>query len=387
MPTYARTEFALERGEGPYVYADDGRRFLDFAAGIAVCALGHGHPHLVSALTEQGQKLWHCSNLYRIPEAERLAERLCAASFADRVFFCNSGAEAMECGIKMVRKYHDDTGNPERYKIISVKGAFHGRTLTTLAAAGNEKNLKGFAPEVPGFVHVPFGNLNELRAAIDSETAAILIEPIQGEGGIRPAEVAYLRGLREACDEFGLLLFLDEIQCGVGRTGRFFAHEWAGIKPDIVAAAKGLGGGFPVGACLATAEASVGMTVGTHGSTFGSNPLAMAVGNAVLDIILEDGFLEDVVAVSEVFSDRLGRLVSDFPAVLDSVRGKGLMLGLKCQVPNGEMVQRLRAEGLLTVPAADNVVRLLPPLIIKVEHIDEADAMLRRACETWAEDS
>ena len=387
MPTYARTDFALERGEGPYVFADDGRQFLDFAAGIAVCALGHSHPHLVSALTAQAEKLWHCSNLYRIPEAERLAERLCAASFADRVFFGNSGAEAMECGIKMVRKYHDDTGHPERYRIISVTGAFHGRTLTTLAAAGNAKHLAGFAPEVAGFVHVPFGNLNELRAAIDDETAAILIETIQGEGGIRPADVAYLRGLREACDEFGLLLFFDEIQCGIGRTGRLFAYEWAGVNPDILAAAKGLGGGFPVGACLATEQASVGLTVGTHGSTFGGNPLAMAVGNAVLDIILEDGFLEDVVAVSEILHDRLRTLVADYPDLFEEVRGKGLMLGLKCRVPNGEMVERLRSEGLLTVPAADNVVRLLPPLVIKLEHIDEAEAMLRRACKAWSEES
>ena len=385
MPTYARADIAVERGDGPYLFGTDGRRYLDFVAGIAVNVLGHGHPHLLEALKVQADKVWHCSNIYRIPEGERLAERLCAHSFAERVFFANSGAEALECGIKLVRKYHDETGNPGRWRIITCRGAFHGRTLTTISAAGNPKYMEGFLPEVPGFVHVAFGNLNELRAAIDDETAAILVEPIQGEGGIRAADLDYLKGLREACDEFGLLLFLDEVQCGVGRTGRFFAHEWAGIEPDVMAVAKGLGGGFPIGACLATAEAAQGMTAGSHGSTFGGNPLAMAVGNAVLDVVLGQGFLEGVVEISQVLRRRLEALAAAHPGVLTGVRGSGLMLGLTCAVPNTEMVARLRDEGLLTVGAGENVVRLLPPLTIEESHVEEALAILERVCGAWAE--
>ncbi|MEM7225177.1 MAG: aspartate aminotransferase family protein [Pseudomonadota bacterium] len=385
MPTYARVDLAFESGQGPYVTGSDGRRYLDFGAGIAVNALGYSHPHLVEALTRQANKVWHCSNLYRIPEGERLAERLCAASFAERAFFCNSGAEAMECGIKLIRKYHDDSGNPGRYKVITVEGAFHGRTLTTLAAAGNPKHLAGFAPEMPGFVHVAFGNLNELRAAIDDETAAILIEPVQGEGGIRPAEVDYMRALREICDEFGLLLFFDEIQCGMGRTGRLFAYQWAGIQPDVMALAKGLGGGFPIGACLATVEASKGLTPGTHGTTFGGNPLAMAVANAVLDVMLEDGFLSHVEQVGQSLRDGLEDLVARHPQILAEVRGRGLMLGLKAFVPNGELQASLRAEGLLTVAAADNVVRVLPPLIIEQAQVDEALEIIGRVCAGWAQ--
>ena len=383
MPTYARAELAFERGEGPYLYTAEGRRFLDFASGIAVNALGHSHPHLVEALSAQAQKLWHVSNLYRIPEAERLARRLAESTFADTVFFSNSGAEAIECGLKLVRKYHHATGHPERYRVITCSGAFHGRTLTTISAAANPKYLEGFAPAVEGFDNVAFGNLNELRAAITPETGAILVEPIQGEGGIRPADLAFLRALREVCDEFGLLLFLDEVQCGVGRTGRFFAHEWAEIRPDVMATAKGLGGGFPVGACLATEAAAVGMTAGTHGSTFGGNPLAMAVGNAVLDVVLADGFLERVETVAAQLREGLDGVVERHPGVLAGVRGAGLMLGLRCEVPNAELMARLRDGGLLTVPAAENVLRILPPLIIEVQQVEEALGILEQACADW----
>ena len=383
MPTYARAELAFERGEGPYLYTAEGRRYLDFASGIAVNALGHGHPHLVATLSAQAQKLWHVSNLYRIPEAERLARRLVEATFADTVFFSNSGAEAIECGLKLVRKYHDETGHPERYRVITCSGAFHGRTLTTISAAANPKYLAGFGPAVEGFDNVAFGNLNELRAAITEETAAILVEPVQGEGGIRPADLAYLRALREVCDEFGLLLFFDEVQCGIGRSGRFFAHEWAEIRPDVMAVAKGLGGGFPVGACLATEAAAVGMTAGSHGSTFGGNPLAMAVANAVLDVVLAEGFLERVEAVATSLRAGLEGLVERHPGLLAEVRGAGLMLGLRCQVPNVELMARLRDSGLLTVPAAENVLRILPPLVIEAQQVEEALGILEQACADW----
>ncbi len=384
MPTYARAELAFERGEGCYLFTADGRRYLDFAAGIAVNALGHAHPNLVEALQAQSEKLWHCSNLYRIPEGERLAERLCAATFAERVFFSNSGAEAIECGIKVVRKYHDDNGEPGRYRIITCAGAFHGRTLTTLSAAGNPKYLNPFLPAVDGFDQVAFGNLNELRAAITEETAAVLLEPVQGEGGVRAADLDYLRALRAVCDEFGLLLFLDEVQSGMGRSGRLFAHEWAGIAPDVMAVAKGLGGGFPVGACLTTAEAAKGMTAGTHGSTFGGNPLAMAVGNAVLDVVLEEGFLDRVDRMARLFRGRLEDLVARYPDVLAEARGAGLLLGLRCVVPSGELLGRLRAEGLLAVTAGENVLRLAPPLIVGDAEIDEALSVLERVCGNWA---
>lgn len=384
MPTYARADLAFERGEGAYLFTSDGRRYLDFGAGIAVNSLGHSHPHLIKALEEQGRRLWHCANLYRIPEGERLAERLVAASFADTVFFTNSGAEAMECGIKLVRKYHDDTGSPGRHKIITCRGAFHGRTLTTISAAGNEKYMKGFLPEVPGFVHVAFGNLNELRAAIDDETAAILVEPVQGEGGVRPADLDYLRALRTICDEFGLLLFFDEVQCGMGRTGKLFAHEWAGISPDVVASAKGIGGGFPLGACLATEKAAVGMTPGTHGSTYGGNPLAMAIGNAVMDVLLEEGFFQEVDRIGRHLWRELAALCKRHPEVLEEVRGAGLMLGLKCRAPNTDFALQARELGLLTVGAAENVVRILPPLIIKEAEVKEAISLLDQTCEAMA---
>jgi acetylornithine/N-succinyldiaminopimelate aminotransferase len=384
MPTYNRADLAFDRGEGADLYSTDGRRYLDFAAGIAVNSLGHSHPHLVQALEAQGRKLWHVSNLYRIPEGERLAERLCGASFADKVFFGNSGAEAIECGIKICRKYHDDTGNPGRWKIIGANGAFHGRTLTALAAAGNPKYLAGFAPEVPGFVHVAFNNLNELRAAIDDETAAILVEPIQGEGGIRAGSREYIKALRQICDEFGLLLFFDEVQCGMGRTGKLFAHEWAGITPDVLATAKGIGGGFPLGACLATDKASAGMTAGTHGSTYGGNPLAMAIGNAVLDVILAPGFLEGVERSGRKLKGKLDELVRRHPKVFVEVRGEGLIQGLRCDPPAGEIQAALRDAGLLTVTAGENVIRIVPPLIIGEQEIAEAAAILDKVAAAYA---
>ena len=384
MPTYARSELAFERGEGAYLITAAGERYLDFAAGIAVNALGHSHPHLVETLIEQGKKLWHTSNLYQIPEQTRLAERLVANTFADTVFFGNSGAEAGELAIKIVRKYHDDTGHPERYRVIGCQGAFHGRTLATLAAAGNEKYLKGYAPVVDGFDTVAFGNLNELRAAITPETAAIMVEPVQGEGGIRPGSIEYLRGLRAVADEFGLLLVFDEVQCGMGRTGKLFAHEWADVTPDVMMVAKGLGGGFPVGAVLATENAVQGFAPGAHGSTFGGNPLAMAIGNAVLDVMLAPGFLDGVNKNARLLWTKLEDLVARHPQVLSEVRGAGLIVGLKCVVPNTELVDRLRQQKLLTVGAGDNVVRLVPPLTIGPAEIDQAVAAIDAACRTWS---
>ncbi len=380
MPTYARIDLAFERGQGPYLFDGEGRRYLDFAAGIAVNSLGHAHPRLVAALTGQAEKLWHCSNLYRIPDGERLAERLCAASFAERVFFCNSGAEAMECSIKAARRYHDEQGQPERYRIVTFAGAFHGRTLATLSAAANPKHMAGFAPAVDGFDRVAFDNMNELRAAITPETAAVLIEPVQGEGGVRVATPDFLRALRRVCDEFGLLLILDEVQCGIGRTGRFFAHEAAGIAPDVMAVAKGLGGGFPIGACLTTAAVGDCLTAGSHGSTFGGNPLAMAAGNAVLDVVLADGFLSRVEAIAALMRDRLETLVARYPGVVTEVRGAGLLIGLRCEAPNTELLAAIRADGLLAATAGDNVLRLAPPLIIDESHVEEAVAILERAC-------
>jgi acetylornithine/N-succinyldiaminopimelate aminotransferase len=384
MHTYARADLAFERGEGPYLYTADGRRFLDFASGIAVNSLGHSHPHLVKTLQEQAGKLWHVSNLYQIPEGRRLAERLAAHSFADKVFFCNSGAEAMEGALKLARRYHFASGHPERTRVISCTGAFHGRTLTTLSAAGNPKYLEGCGPVVEGFDQVPFGNMNELRNAIRPETGAIVVEPIQGEGGIRAADLDYLRALRNVCDEYGLLLVLDEIQCGMGRTGKLFAYEWAGIEPDVMGLAKGLGGGFPIGAILATEKAAGGMVPGIHGTTFGGNPLAMAIGNAVLDVMLAPDFLPHVERTGKLLRQRVEDLVARFPQLLAEVRGVGLMLGVKCVVTNTELVAKLREEGLLTVGAAENVIRLLPPLIIDERQVDEAAQAIERACGAWA---
>jgi len=381
MPTYARADLVFERGEGVHLTTDDGRRFLDFGAGVAVTALGHCHPKLVDALKAQAETLWHCSNLYRIPGQERLAERLVQASFADTVFFCNSGAEAVEGALKMARRYQRGAGEKARYRVITLEGAFHGRTLATISAGGQEKHLKGFEPAVEGFDHVAAGNLNEMRAAVGPETAAVMVEPVQGEGGIRPMDAEYLRGLRTLCDEFGLLLIFDEVQCGMGRTGRLFAHEWAGVAPDVMALAKGLGGGFPVGAVLATEKAAATLDAGSHGSTFGGNPLAMAVGNAVLDVMLEKGFLEAVGKVAARLRKGLEKVAGDHPAVFAGVRGSGLMLGLICQpeVANGDVVQTLADGGLLTVAAGDNVVRLVPPLVIGPGDVDDALAIIDAA--------
>ncbi|MCA3628768.1 MAG: aspartate aminotransferase family protein [Methylobacterium sp.] len=387
LPTYARAELAFERGNGAWLTATDGRRFLDFAAGIAVNVAGHAHPHLVNALTEQAGKLWHVSNVYRIPEGERLAKRLTELTFADVVFFTNSGAEALECAIKMARKYHAANGNPERYRLITFEGAFHGRTLATIAAGGQKKYLEGFGPPVEGFDQVAFGDHKAVEAAIGPETAGILIEPVQGEGGVRPVPPQCMRGLRELCDKHGILLVLDEVQSGVGRSGKLFAHEWSGITPDIMAVAKGIGGGFPMGACLATREAGKGMVAGTHGSTYGGNPLAMAVGNAVLDVVTAPGFLENVQQMSLRLSQRLAELKDRFPGVIAEVRGSGLLMGLKMQVPNTEFVAALRNEGLLTVGAGDNVVRLLPPLIIGEEEVRCATEAIERAASAFARKS
>ncbi|WP_367716198.1 aspartate aminotransferase family protein [Nitratireductor sp. GISD-1A_MAKvit] len=370
--TYARQPLAFERGEGCWIETVEGDRYLDFAAGIAVNSLGHAHPHLVSALTEQAGKLWHVSNVYEIPGQRRLGERLTENSFADKVFFTNSGAEALECAIKTARRFHHVNGQPERYRVITFEGAFHGRTLATIAAGGQAKYLEGFGPKVEGFDQVPFDDMDALVKAIGPETAAILVEPIQGEGGVRPIPNASLKRLRELCDRHGLLLILDEVQSGVGRTGRLFAHEWAEIAPDLMAVAKGIGGGFPLGACLATAEAAKGMTPGTHGTTFGGNPLAMAVGNAVLDVVLEDGFLEEVGRKGLQFRQSLAAVADEFPDIIEGVRGEGLMLGIKCKVQNLRLLEALRDQKMLVVPAGDNVLRLLPPLIITEDEVREA---------------
>lgn len=380
MPTYARTDLEFDHGEGVRVFTSAGEEFLDFGGGIAVNVLGYSHPALVEALTAQAKKLWHTSNLHRIPEGERLASRLVAASFADTVFFTNSGGEALECSIKMARKYHDSNGNPERFRIITFEGAFHGRTLATLAAGRQEKHLAGFGPVVDGFDQVPFGDLDALRAAITDETAGVLVEPVQGEGGIRPLAPAVLNELRKICDDNGILLMFDEVQTGVGRTGKLFAHEWANVTPDIMAIAKAIGGGFPMGACLATEEAAKGMTAGTHGSTFGGNPLAMAVGNAVLDVVLDDDFLDQVRQRSLALTQKLARLKDEYPDVIEEIRGAGLMIGIKCRHANTELSSACQAEHLLTVGAGDNVVRLLPPLIISQDDIDDAVARLEKAC-------
>ena len=380
LPAYARVDLAFERGEGAWLIATNGDRYLDFTSGIAVNALGHAHPRLVAALTEQANKLWHISNLYRIPEAERLADRLCEVSFADTVFFTNSGAEAMECAIKMARKYQSASGRPERFRLITFQGAFHGRTLATIAAGGQPKHLEGFGPPVEGFDQVPFGDIEAVKRALGPQTAGILIEPIQGEGGVRVASPTFLRALRRLCDEHGLLLIFDEVQTGIGRTGSFFAYERTGVTPDIMAIAKGIGGGFPLGACLGSAEAAKGMTVGTHGSTYGGNPLATAMGNAVLDVTLAPGFLDHVRRIALLFKQRLAELKDRHPAVIAEVRGEGLLIGLRCVVPNVKLIDALRAEKMLAPGAGDNVVRLLPPLIAGEAEIGEAIARIDRAC-------
>jgi len=380
LPTYSRSELIFERGQGAYLFTASGERYLDFSSGVAVTALGHAHPHLIKALTEQANKLWHVSNLHRIPGQERLAERLASATFAARVFFCNSGAEAVEGAIKIARRYHYANGVPERYRLVTFEGAFHGRTLATIAAGGQTKHLEGFGPPVDGFDQVNAPDIEVVEAAIGSETAGVLIEPIMGEGGMREVSWSFLRDLRALCDEKEILLLLDEVQTGMGRTGRLFAHEWAGIAPDIMATAKGLGGGFPVGACLTTEDVGAVMTPGSHGSTFGGNPLAMAVGNAVLDVVLEPGFLDRVSAMSLRLKQRLAALKDEHAGVIEEVRGQGLMLGLKCKVPNQDLIKALLARHMLTVQAGDNVVRLLPPLIVDEPEIDLACANIDAAC-------
>ena len=377
LPVYKRIDILFDRGEGSWLYDKAGRRWLDFTSGIAVCGLGHAHPHLLAALQAQGHKLWHLSNLFRNEPLERLADRLVASSFADTVFVCNSGAEAIEGCIKMARRFFWASGRPERNRIVTFEGAFHGRTIATISAAGGAKMVDGFAPLLEGFDRVPWGDRQALDAAIGPHTAAILVEPIQGEGGIRPLEAEGLRHLRELCDAHDLLLIFDEVQCGLGRTGKLFAHQWAGVTPDIMGLAKGLGGGFPIGAVLATARAASGMAVSSHGSTFGGNPLACAVANAVLDLVLDQAFLDEVKAKGELLHARLGDLAARHPDKIAEIRGQGLMVGIRTVETNTDVATALRDAGLLTVPAADNVVRLLPPLTVTRDEI-------ALACETIA---
>jgi len=379
MPNYNRADLAFERGEGVWLFDTAGRRFLDFGAGIATSSLGHGHAGLVAAIAAQAGRVIHVSNLYRVPQAEELARRFVEASFADTVFFCNSGAEANEAVVKAMRKAQADAGHPERTRVICFEGAFHGRTLAMIAATGNAKYLAGFGTPVDGFDHVPFNNLNALRAAITAETAGVLIEPVQGEGGIRPADLQFLRDLRAACDEFGVFLGLDEVQCGMGRTGKLFAHEWAGIAPDVMSLAKGIAGGFPMGAVLAKEVVGKALVPGSHGTTFGGGPLACAAANAVLDVILAPGFLAEVDRTGRHLWRGLLALCGKYPSVFTEARGAGLIVGLKCAVPNGEVQNAALAEGLLTVAAGDNVLRLVPPLIVREAECDEALRLLDRA--------
>ncbi|PHK95945.1 acetylornithine transaminase [Pseudoroseomonas rhizosphaerae] len=386
MPTYNRADLAFERGEGAWLWTAEGRRFLDFGSGIATTSIGHGHPHLVRTIAEQAAKVMHVSNLYRVPQAERLAARHVEASFADSVFFCNSGAEANEGMIKAVRKYHAENGHPEKFHLICFEGAFHGRTLATLSATGNEKYLAGFGPPVQGFDHVPFGNMNAVRGAIGPQTAGIMIEPIQGEGGVRPADLRFLQELRAVCDEFGLLLALDEVQTGMGRSGRLWAHQWAGIEPDVMSSAKGIGGGFPLGAILAKEKVARHLKPGTHGTTYGGNPLACAAGNAVLDVVLAPGFLEQVDRVARHLWKGMGELAARHPAVASGVRGAGLLVGLQLtpEVINSDMQAAAVEEGLLTVAAGQNVLRVAPPLIVTEAEVDAALEMLDRAARRMA---
>ena len=379
LPNYARADLAFERGEGAWLWTVDGRRFLDFGSGIATASLGHGHPHLSKAIAEQAAKVMHVSNLYRIPGAEKLAQRLVDATFADSVFFCNSGAEANEGMIKMMRRAMYDAGKGERFRFIVFEGAFHGRTLATLAATGNAKYLEGFGPVVEGFGQVPFNNMNAVRDKVGPATAGIIVEPIQGEGGVRPADMQFLRDLRAVCDEYGIILGMDEVQSGMGRTGKLFAHEWAGIVPDVLSAAKGIGGGFPLGAVLAKEQYAKALKPGTHGTTFGGNPLACAAGNAVMDVIMAPGFLEGVQRKGNKLRSELDKIVREFPQVFEDARGMGLLQGMKCVLPQGEVQAACVAEGLMAITAGDNVLRLAPPLVVSDADLDEAVAMLRRA--------
>jgi acetylornithine/N-succinyldiaminopimelate aminotransferase len=379
MPTYGRKDVVFERGEGNYLYAADGRRFLDFTSGIAVNALGHCHPALVKALAEQGAALWHTSNLYRIGNGEKLANRLAELTFADTMFFCNSGAEAIEGGIKLIRKYQYVNGQPQRYKLICFQAAFHGRLLNALAATGNEKYLEGFGPPAPGYKHAPLNNANVVRDMIDDETAGILVEPIQGEGGVRETTPEFLKALRAMCDEYGLLLYYDEIHTGFGRTGKLFAYQWSGVAPDVMAIAKGMGGGFPIGAFMATEKAAAGMVPGTHGSTYGGNPLATGVANAVLDELLKPGFIEGVHERGEYLKGQLQALVKRHPKVYAEARGTGFLQGLRCEVPAGEMVDRLMSLGMLVPIAGENVIRIFPALIADKAALDEGIGILEKA--------
>src|SRR3982750_4414114 len=380
LPVFARGELGFERGEGAWLISTSGERYLDFTSGVAVNALGHAHPHLVAALQEQATKLWHMSNLFRSPDGDKLAARLCEQSFADFVFFCNSGAEAMECAIKIARRYHAAKGHGERYRLITFEGAFHGRTLGTLAATGSAKYLEGFGPPLDGFDQVAHGDLDAVKKAIGPATAGILIEPVQGEGGVRSAPHAFYRALRELCDDKGLLLIFDEVQTGMGRTGDLFAYKRLGVTPDIMPLAKALGGGFPIGACLASAEAASGMTPGSHGSTFGGNPLAVAAANAVLDVMLKPGFFDHVQRMSLLLKQKLASVIDRHSDVVSEVRGEGLLIGIKAVVPSGDLVAALREEKLLTVGAGDNVVRFLAPLIVSESEIEESVQRLERAC-------
>jgi acetylornithine/N-succinyldiaminopimelate aminotransferase len=380
LPVFARVDLGFTRGDGAWLTATNGERYLDFTSGVAVNALGHAHPHLVAALQEQAGRLWHMSNLFKSPDGERLASRLCEHSFADFVFFANSGAEAMECAIKVTRKHHAAEGHPERYRIVTFEGAFHGRTLATLAATGSAKYLEGFGPPVDGFDQVALGDLEAVKRAIGPHTAGILIEPLQGEGGVRAAPHAFFRALRELCDENGLLLVFDEVQTGMGRTGELFAYQRIGVEPDVMSLAKALGGGFPIGACFATKDAGSGMTPGSHGSTFGGNPLAVAAANAVLDVMLKPGFFEHVNRMSLLLKQKLASVIDRHPEIVSEVRGEGLLIGLKAVVPSGDLVTALREQKLLTVGAGENVVRFLPPLIVGEAEIEQAVSMLERAC-------
>lgn len=384
LPVFARSDLGFERGEGCWLIATNGERYLDFTSGVAVNALGHAHPALVKALQEQAAKLWHMSNLFQSPDGEKLAARLCNESFADFVFFCNSGAEALEGVIKLVRHHHFSKGHPERYRIITFEGAFHGRTLATLAATGSAKYLEGFGPPMDGFDQIPHGDIEAVKKAIGPQTAGILIEPIQGEGGVRSATPSFLKALRQLCDEKGLLLAFDEVQTGMGRTGDLFAHRRTGVTPDVMSLAKALGGGFPIGAVLATADAASGMGPGSHGSTFGGNPLAISAANAVLDVMLKPGFFDHVQKMSLLLKQKLASVIDRHPDVVSEVRGEGLLIGIKAVVPSGDLVAALRDQKLLTVGAGDNVVRFLPPLIVSEAEIEDSVGRLERACTALA---
>lgn len=386
LPVHKRFDITFSHGEGVYLFDNDGKKYLDFGAGIAVNALGHCHPDMVLAITNQSKKLWHVSNIYNVNELNRYAEKLVNATFADYVFFCNSGAESLECTIKMIRRYFYTKGQPQKHRIITFTGAFHGRTIATISAAAKKKYLEGFEPALPGFDNVEFGNIEAVRNAINENTAGILIEPIQGEEGIRVSDKKFISELRKLADEKNLLLAFDEVQCGMGRLGHLFAYEYFGVKPDIIATAKAIAGGFPLGACLATNEAASGMTLGVHGTTYGGNPLAMAVAESVIDVMLSEGFLENTRNIGAELKNELQNLAQKFPQIITEVRGVGLMLGLKIsdQIENSEIVKSLIENGLLVIPAGENVIRIMPPLIINSAHVAEAKEKLQKVLEKFS---